>query len=169
MCFVGYNKNTCLLHISQKNENEGERTVFSEEKELLAGEKSSHGAVRRGASASPCSAYYVRMLPRVHRLHGGRDIRAVFRRGRKKETAFFTVWVADKGAGLFRGLVIVPKVVDKRATLRYTLKRRVREVLRTIVAPSLPTSDIIVRLKPGGKTISKQEFKKQLLNVIHIP
>ena len=102
------------------------------------------------------------MLASKYRLHVAADILAVFKRGRKIDNKFFAVWLYAHGRPS-RATVIVSKKIDKRATARNLLKRRVREALRTVLPRLSPTADIVVRPLIESKRLSASEIK----NIIH--
>ena len=92
----------------------------------------------------------------------------ILKKGRRYENPLFTVWVLDKKRMPFRSFVVCSRKVDKRATRRNLLKRRIREVLRKDFAKFYQTNDIVVRIKPAGNAKKAVEFKKALTNVFHI-
>ncbi|MBI2052677.1 MAG: ribonuclease P protein component [Candidatus Ryanbacteria bacterium] len=96
------------------------------------------------------------------------DIKRIFVRGKKIDTPYFRLWRLDKKDRGFRAVVICSRKVDKRATRRNLLKRRMREIFRRDVHPRLPTSDIIVECKPSMKNIPFATLKKELLCVLHL-
>ncbi|MEK7576916.1 MAG: ribonuclease P protein component [Patescibacteria group bacterium] len=92
----------------------------------------------------------------------------ILKKGRRYENPLFTLWALDKKRTPFRSYVICSRKVDKRATRRNLLKRRIREILRKDFAKFYQTSDIAVRIKPVGNGKKAIEFKKALTNVFHI-
>lgn len=68
--------------------------------------------------------------------------------------------------GIFRSTVICSKQVDKRATARNLLKRRMREILRKDIAPVFRSHDIIVSMKVGAKGKTSLELKESIINVL---
>ncbi len=93
----------------------------------------------------------------------------ILKRGKRYENPLFTVWKLDKKKTPFRSFVICSRKVDKRATQRNLLKRRIREILRKDFAKAYRTSDIAVRIKPTGGNKKSAEFKKALIHVFNLP
>lgn len=108
------------------------------------------------------------MLPRVQRIQKAREITSIFKNGRKYTSPLFSVWVFKKTQGPFRGLAICSRKVDKRATRRNLLKRRVRDILRTNIQQRIPLADIIVEIAPKAKEATHDQLQKELLHVLHI-
>lgn len=109
------------------------------------------------------------MFAHRDRIHTGGDIDRVFKKSKKYHHTLFTVWLLAKQSGTFRGLAICSRKVDKRATKRNQLKRRVREILRKDVKSYIPHADVIVSLKPGSSGKKTKELKEALFYVLHLP
>ena len=108
------------------------------------------------------------MFPRQKRIRKAPDITFVLKRGKKLKTSLVTISVYNKGRGLFRGLVICSRKVDKRATRRNSVKRRVREILRKEVESRLPFADMVVEIQKGAAEATYQTLKTEILNVLHL-
>ena len=107
------------------------------------------------------------MLARKYRLHTAREIRAVFRGGRKIDGKFFPAWLSLRHESSI-ATPVVSRAVDKRAVARNLLKRRVREVLRVIL-PRLPRgAHVIIRPKPESKNLSLKDIKNTLCDLFRI-
>lgn len=92
----------------------------------------------------------------------------ILKRGKRYESPLFTIWKLDKKKTPFRSFIICSRKVDKRATRRNLLKRRVREILRKDFAKIYRTSDIAIRIKPVGNNKKSIEFKKALTHVFNL-
>jgi len=83
------------------------------------------------------------MLNNVNRLRKTREIQKVFKTGRSFKSATFSIRYISNRLNLNRFAVVVGTKVDKRATRRNALKRRMREVIR-LNLQSLPNSFDVV-------------------------
>ena len=90
----------------------------------------------------------------------------MFRGAVRKTTPNFIVWMKNIPKGAFRATVICSKQIDKRATARNLIKRRVREILRKDIAPLFPSHGIIVNIKTGAKGKTSHELKESLIYVL---
>ena len=97
------------------------------------------------------------------------SVEIILKKGRRSEHSLFTLWHYKRRQGPFRSFVICSRKVDKRATRRNTLKRRIREILRKEYARFYVASDIIVRVKPAGNGKSTKEFKEAMSHVLYLP
>ena len=70
------------------------------------------------------------MLKNINRLRKTREIQRVFKSGKSIRSANFSVRYTPNRFSSLRFAVVVGTKVDKRATRRNALKRRMREVIR---------------------------------------
>jgi ribonuclease P protein component len=98
------------------------------------------------------------MLPRKHRLTADKDVTRVLKKGRAVFTNLLIVKaLANEGEGV-RTAVIVSTKVHKRAVKRNLIKRRVRELLHTLI-PDISTSvDILVMAQPEAVDRSQADL-----------
>jgi len=108
------------------------------------------------------------MLARRSRLQKSQDIDVVVRRGRRHSTLPLMIWALQKPQGPFRAAVLCSKKVDKRATGRNKIKRRIREAIRTTLPSRFPTLDLVVSAKPAVKDLTTSDLRELLSNVFHI-
>ena len=101
-------------------------------------------------------------FPRGARITNSDEIRALFRRGKRRKTSHFDVFVSTSPAARSRvGLVVAKpkqstspagKRVRGAAVRRNRLKRRLREIARTKLLPDLRKAgvevDILIRARP---------------------
>ncbi len=127
--------------------------------------KSSAGAGKRGANASPCSfqpstpASDGYRLGRDQRLRANSDIASVRRNGRKLQTQNLEIRVAP--ASRPRVGVIVPKH-GQTAVSRNKLQRRIREILRLHLLPGMEQVDVLIRCRQSAYALSFDELKKEI-------
>jgi ribonuclease P protein component len=97
-----------------------------------------------------------------------RDIRALFRRGRKKKTSHLDVFFLSSGASEPRLGLVVPKH-GRRIVERNRLKRRLREVGRKEILPALReagrTVDVLVRARREAYRASYEQLLRELTEV----
>lgn len=108
-------------------------------------------------------------LPRSARITGSEEIRELFRRGKRRKTRHLDAFVSPSPAPFPRLGVVVPK--HKRTiVLRNRLKRRLREVGRTVVLPTLGNRgralDVLVRARPEAYTASFAELRAELAALV---
>ncbi len=118
-------------------------------------------------------------LPRAARITGSEEIRALFRRGKRRRTRHLDVFVSPSPAAFPRLGIVVPKPRQKAlkrssrvrgaAVQRNRLKRRLREIGRTLVLPELRSAgvslDVLVRARPEAYEASYDELRSGLEEV----
>jgi ribonuclease P protein component len=97
------------------------------------------------------------------------SVEIILKKGRRSEHPLFTLWRYKRRRGPFRSFVICSRKVDKRATRRNTLKRRIREILQKEYTRFYTASDVIVRIKPAGNGKSTKEFREAINHVLYLP
>jgi ribonuclease P protein component len=105
-------------------------------------------------------------LPRTARITASPEIRALFRRGKRRKTRHLDAFVSPSPAAFPRWGVVVPKHRHEIVE-RNRVKRRLREVGRTVVLPALRNCgvalDVLVRARPEAYTASYAELRHDLL------
>jgi ribonuclease P protein component len=98
------------------------------------------GATPTGEAAEPGRAYGAR-FPRARRITRSREIRGLFTRGKRSRTAHLDVFDSTSPVAYVRIGLVVPK---HRHTVveRNRLKRRLREIVRTVVLPGLAEAGV---------------------------
>ena len=90
------------------------------------------------------------MLSAKHRLLKDRDIARVMKRGRSFFAYDLSLRCTDNGLAVSRFAVVTSLKVSKKAVLRNQLKRRIREIIRTEIMPTIkPGFDGIVSTRKG--------------------
>ncbi len=89
-------------------------------------------------------------LPRARRVTRSREIRTLFERGKRSRTGHLDVFDSASPVAYSRVGVVVPKH-RHNGVERNVVKRRLREVLRTVVLPALDRHslavDVLVRAR----------------------
>lgn len=104
-------------------------------------------------------------LPRRSRITASDEIRSLFRRGKRSKTRHLDAFVSASPAGVPRLGVVVPK--HKRTiVLRNRLKRRLRELGRTVLLPGLrnrgATFDVLLRARPEAYTAAFADLRDEV-------
>ena len=90
-------------------------------------------------------------LPRRARITASDEIRTLFRRGKRSKTRHLDAFVSPSPAGVPRLGVVVPKH-QRTIVQRNRLKRRLRELGRTVLLPALGNRgavvDVLLRARP---------------------
>ncbi len=88
------------------------------------------------------------MYPRKHRLAKKTDIDRAWKKGRSFATPLFSLKVAKNDLPVSRFAVVVGLKASKRAVVRNTAKRRVREAIRALLPQIAPGYDVLVLGRP---------------------
>lgn len=103
-------------------------------------------------------------LPRTARITGSEEIRALFRRGKRRKTRHLDVFLASSPVAHSRLGVVVPKH-RRRVADRNRLKRRLRELGRTRVLPRLQGCglglDVLIRARAEAYDASFQALLEE--------
>jgi ribonuclease P protein component len=104
-------------------------------------------------------------FPRAVRITSSAEIRDLFRRGKRRKTRHLDVFVSPSPVAHARLGVVVPKH-KRRIVERNRLKRRLREVGRRLLLPSLAAADValdvMLRARPEAYGASFQELRGEL-------
>ncbi len=104
-------------------------------------------------------------LPRQARITSSDEIRTLFRRGKRSKTRHLDAFVSPSPAPFPRLGVVVPK--HRHSIVhRNRLKRRLREIGRTVLLPALGNrgrpEDVLLRARPEAYDASFDELREQL-------
>lgn len=105
-------------------------------------------------------------LPRHARIHSGREIRSVMRRGKRWRTDHLDVFSAPSPSSFPRLGLVVPKhrhrIVD-----RNLLKRRLREIGRIELLPRLRNAglaaDVLIRARPPAYGVGFPVLRDEII------
>ncbi len=102
------------------------------------------------------------------RLTRPRDIRALFRRGRRKKTFHLDVFFLSSPGDRARLGLVVPKH-GRRAVDRNRLKRRLKEIGRLDVIPRLKNEgqpvDMLIRARREAYEASYEQLRMELVEI----
>jgi ribonuclease P protein component len=108
-------------------------------------------------------------LPRVSRITASEEIRALFRRGKRRKTRHLDVFVSPSPVSHSRLGLVVPKH-RRKIVQRNRLKRRLREIGRTLALPQLnaggETLDVLIRARPEAYGASFRELRDELQRLV---
>ncbi len=104
-------------------------------------------------------------LPRRARITSSDEIRALFRRGKRSKTRHLDAFVSPSPAPFARLGVVVPK--HKRTIVKRNLvKRRLRDLGRTVVLPALRNRglalDVLFRARPEAYGASFADLRDEV-------
>jgi ribonuclease P protein component len=122
--------------------------------------------MEEGGAAGEAGRY---RLPRAARIVASGEIRALFRRGKRKRTRHLDVFVAASPVSHARLGLVVPKH-RHNSVQRNLVKRRLREIGRTELLPRLaecsPALDLMVRARVEAYGASFEELRAELRRVV---
>ena len=101
------------------------------------------------------------MLPKQYRLRADKDIKKVFKKGRRIMTPLLRFQVLETGAEHTRFAIVVSTKVGKRATTRNLIKRRVREILRSEIKNIPQGFDVVVQARSASVRYLTEKIKGQ--------
>lgn len=108
-------------------------------------------------------------FPRAVRITASEEIRALFRRGKRRRTRHLDAFFSPSPALHARLGVVVPKH-KRRIVERNRLKRRLREIGRTGVLPALRAGgtplDLLLRARPEAYQASFAELREELRELV---
>ncbi|USN53447.1 MAG: ribonuclease P protein component [Candidatus Nomurabacteria bacterium] len=102
------------------------------------------------------------MLPAAARLRKEQDVQRVRRFGRQARTTHLAVRVAKSSVKGPRLTVVVAKRVDKRATVRNSIKRKIRAQLQELYPKLLTHCDILISTQPSTKNCTSSDLRADL-------
>jgi ribonuclease P protein component len=119
-----------------------------------------------GGAAGEAGRY---RLPRRARIVASREIRALFRRGKRKRTRHLDVFIAASPVSHARLGLVVPKH-RHNSVERNLVKRRLREIGRTELLPRLagcsPALDVMVRARAEAYGAPFDALRAELRRVV---
>ena len=118
-------------------------------------------------------------LPREARITSPDEIRGLFRRGKRRKTRTLDVFVSTSPVAHPRIGLVVPKPRTKNSpdgrrvraagVQRNRLKRRLREIARTVVLPGLRACggevDVLFRARPEAYAATFAQLKEELADL----
>lgn len=108
-------------------------------------------------------------FPRAARITKSDEIRALFRRGKRRRTRHLDVLFSASPVAHSRLGIVVPKH-RQTAVRRNRVKRRLREIGRTILLPRLRAApsplDLMLRARPEAYEASYAELRDQLAALV---
>jgi ribonuclease P protein component len=130
-------------------------------------------------TAEPPSDRAGSRFPREARITRADEIRTLFRRGKRRKTSSFDVFISTSPAARSRvGLVVPkprrrrgegPKRIEAPAVRRNRLKRRLREIARKDLLPALESAglkvDILIRARPEAYDDEFDAIRGQIVRI----
>lgn len=106
------------------------------------------------------------MLPVINRLRSDDDFKRVFRNGRTLENQFFRVKFSKNQKNVNRFGFVVSNKLSKKATVRNTVKRRLRSICRPLTENSKNGFDIVIWPKTSSIKLKYKDFSHNLWDLI---
>lgn len=107
------------------------------------------------------------MLPKENRLTDDHDFRRVKRLGKRYHGSVFSLTVApQKVVTAPRFGFVVSTRIDKRATVRNQIKRRLREAVRSSLINVSKGFDLVFVVRPDIKSASYEEISAEVDKVL---
>jgi ribonuclease P protein component len=104
-------------------------------------------------------------LPRIFRLKTSAEFQAVYKRGAKKSSRSFLIFMLPNDLGYSRIGLTTPRKLGP-AHERNRIKRRVREILR-VARPALPQNlDIVVNPRASAGTRDFRDLRAELMALL---
>lgn len=108
-------------------------------------------------------------FPRETRITASAEIRALFRRGKRRRTRHLDVFVSPSPAAFPRLGIVVPRHRQK-VVKRNRLKRRLRELGRTLLLPTLRECgrpvDVMLRARPEAYAAPFEALRDQVRQLV---
>jgi ribonuclease P protein component len=98
------------------------------------------------------------VLPRVHRITDGSDLRRVSRKGVRFTTPFFVATVVMTDGPTRVGFVVSKQVGG--AVVRNLVKRRLRDIASRRLVQSATGRDVVIRALPAARDASFDELSE---------
>lgn len=104
-------------------------------------------------------------LPRTARITSSDEIRALFRRGKRRKTRHLDAFISPSPVAYPRLALVVPRH-KRRVVARNLVKRRLREIGRTVLLPALGNNgralDVLLRARPEAYGASFAELRDEV-------
>lgn len=107
------------------------------------------------------------MLPENNRLRSDNDFKKVFRSGRALENQFFRVKFLKNYKNKNRFGFVVSNKLSKKATVRNTIKRRLRSSCRPLTENLEDSFDIVIWPKAESVKLRYKDFSRSLWELIN--
>lgn len=107
-------------------------------------------------------------MKRLHRLRSSPDIERTLRSGRRSDGIFFRLIVLPNHRGYFRLALVVPRFVNKRASVRNRLRRRAREWVRARPDILRIPADAALVFKKQSSSAPRKIFYEELARAFGI-
>lgn len=106
------------------------------------------------------------MLPRLHRLTKKKDFDATYQQGKAVGGKLFLIRFKPNQEGRIRVGIVISKKVAKKAVTRNKLKRRIREIVRSVILKSKESVDLVIIVKKAAASASYLELESEWKNIL---
>ncbi len=107
------------------------------------------------------------MLPKANRLHKESDFKTVHQKGNFIRGRHLALKVMPNNLKVSRFGIIVSNKISPKPTIRNTIKRRLREIIRLELKANhfKPGLDVVVMTKPSIVTENYQSIERNFLDI----
>lgn len=106
------------------------------------------------------------MLPRQQRLTHQTDFKRVYVAGKGASGRLLRIRYCETKSPTTRFGIVVANTVSKRATVRNTIKRRLREVVRQLYVNTRLSRDIVISATPRAVGVSSIDLRQELTTLL---
>ena len=106
------------------------------------------------------------MLPREHRLHGDQQFQKLARQGRSYFGPVISVKVVPNGLAISRFAFVISTKTAKRAVVRNSVKRRMREIIRKELPHLQKGFDALLIARPRSTTLDYWGLEEHLIDML---
>lgn len=106
------------------------------------------------------------MLPRPHRLTKKKDFDLTYQQGKAVGGRLFLIRFKSNQEGRIRVGIVISKKVAKKAVTRNKLKRRIREIVRSVALERKENVDLVIIAKKAATNASYLELESEWKNIL---
>lgn len=106
------------------------------------------------------------MRKKIHTLRLQKDFNNAFRKGKRLESPCFRTIIASNNLSYSRFAFIASRQVDKRSSVRNTVRRRTREWVRKNTPKTDNHKDILFFFNKNSVSCERPEFYEELEKII---
>ncbi|OGY90092.1 MAG: ribonuclease P protein component [Candidatus Komeilibacteria bacterium RIFCSPLOWO2_01_FULL_52_15] len=107
------------------------------------------------------------MLPRDHRLRGDQQFKKLARYGRSFFGSAVHLKMVQSGQQQTRFAFVVSTKISKRAVVRNTIRRRMREIIRKELPQLKSGFDVLLIARPKAATLEYWELQGQIVELLN--
>ena len=106
------------------------------------------------------------MLPKNNRLTKKKDFDAIFTGAKSIKNGFLVVKIRENNLQESRFGFVVSKKISNKATVRNTVKRRLRKAFENLVKAMAPPKDVVIIALPGIQNWEFLDIQEAVVNIL---